>query len=70
MNRFKHKCLGCHFFRIALFSRWCAHPNHHKKIRNEYLSCEDWEDMFSKDLKVNRLPFEETLKKAKEIETV
>ena len=67
MRKTSYSCLVCHYFRFAGFSRWCGHPRHHKKIKNEYASCPDWVDMFSKeDLAFKKLPMEETLKKARE----
>jgi hypothetical protein len=62
-NRFSRTCLICYYFRFAGFDRWCAHPRHHQKIKNEYQACSDWIDMFEKAADfINKLPMEDTLK--------
>lgn len=62
-----NSCLNCHYFRFAGFQRWCGHPKHHCQISNEYLSCGDWIDMFTKKyIEHAKVPLEETLEKARE----
>jgi hypothetical protein len=60
----ENTCLNCYYFRFAGLERWCSYPDHHTKIKNEFMCCGDWVDMFSREVSIERVSIHETLKKA------
>lgn len=47
------RCLNCYYFRFNGLERWCAHPDHHRRIKKPLAGCPDW--IWTEDKKTGRM---------------